>query len=136
MAGALCFMTLVSWLNAEILLEFFADIFGSSAALILWLVTLAAGGVAAFFIRKTIWHVKTFTALTLLVLYAVITGLAFSALLLGVSWLTFFAVVLVLAALGTLWNQPHALTLPGDSKRAALIWTLSVFIWIMGYYEA
>ena len=131
MACSLALMTLTSWLNAEIFFEFFADSLGGNATLILWLIILASGGIGAFFIRQLIWRVKIHTAITLLVLYAIITGLAFSALLLGVSWLTFAIVVLVFITLGALWNRERALKLSGDSKRAAIVWSLSVFLFIM-----
>lgn len=131
MAGSLALMILTAWLNADTLLEFFADFLGSGATLVLWLVILAVGGVAAFFIRKLIWNVKTSTAITLLVTYAVITGLAFSALLLGVSWLTFSIVVFVFVSLGALWNKETALKLQGGSFRAAVIWSLATFLLIM-----
>lgn len=131
MTASVALMTLTAWLNADKLFELFADSLGSSATLILWLVILASGGVAAFFIRQLIWRVKTHTAITLLVIYIIITGLAFSALLLGVSWLTFAIVIFVFITLGALWNRERALKLSGDSKRAAIIWSLSVFLFIM-----
>ena len=131
MGAALLLIAMVSWLNANVFLEALADSLGSGVTLVLWLFTIAAGGIAAFFIRKTIWHVKTLTAIILLVIYACIVGLAFSALLLGVSWLTFILVLAVFVILAMLWNQSHALSLPGDSKRAVIIWALAVCLWIM-----
>ena len=131
MSFSMALMTLTAWLNAEIFFEFFADFLGGSTTLILWLVILASGGIAAFFIRGVIWRVKTQTAIILLVIYTIITGLAFSALLLGVSWLTFAIVILVFITLGALWNRERALKLSGDSKKSAIVWCLSVFLFIM-----
>lgn len=131
MAGSLALMILTAWLNANVLFEFFADVLGGNATLILWLVILAVGGISAFFIRKLIWYTKISVAAALLIVYAVITGLAFSALLLGVSWLTFAIVISVFVTLGLLWNKERALKLSGGSKRAAVIWSLSVFLFIL-----
>ena len=131
MSASIALMILTAWLNSEIFFEFFADFLGGSATLVLWLIILASGGIAAFFIRGLIWRVKTHTAIILLVIYAIITGLAFSALLLGVSWLTFSIVILVFITLGALWNRERALKLSGDSKRSAIVWSLSVFLFIM-----
>ncbi|MBQ7733091.1 MAG: hypothetical protein IJT58_03625 [Synergistaceae bacterium] len=131
MTGSVALMTLTAWLNAEVFLEFFAEFLGSGTTLVLWLVILAAGGISAFFVRKTVWRMKLNTALTLLVMYAVITGLAFSALLLGVSWLKFSIAVLVFVSLSALWDKESALKLQGDSLRAAVIWSLATFLLIM-----
>ncbi|MBQ7561742.1 MAG: hypothetical protein IJS99_07920, partial [Synergistaceae bacterium] len=81
MAGSLALMIFFAWFNANVLLEFFADSLGGGTTLVLWLVILAVAGISAFIIRQGIWRMKFHTAITLLVIYAVITGLAFSALL-------------------------------------------------------
>ena len=131
MAGSLALMIFFAWFNANVLLEFFADSLGGGTTLVLWLVILAVAGISAFIIRPGIWRMKFHTAITLLVIYAVITGLAFSALLLGVSWLTFSIVILVFVILGALLNMERALRLQGDSFRAATIWSLAIFVFIM-----
>ncbi len=110
-------------------LDILADIFGGSA-LTVWLITIAAGGISAFMIRKRLWKAELSTAIILLILYSVVSGILFSVFFLGDDILIGIIIVAVIFILSALYNSVQALKMK-DSVSAGVKWSLSVYVGVL-----
>ncbi len=125
---SLALMIFTAYLTAEYGFDVLAEIFGGSA-LGVWLVIIAAGGISAFAIRKRIWSMDFAPVMSLLVLYAVITGIMFSVFFLGDSTIGVI-ITSVIFILSALHYSPRALS-SKNASRAAMCWALSVYLGVL-----
>ena len=128
MSLSLLLMIAVAYLMASHGFDVLADIFGGSA-LVIWLIIIAAGAITAFIIRKSIWHMEISSVVILLILYSLITGIAFSVFFLGDS-LIGIIIVSVIFILSALNYSSRALAMKNESK-AAICWALSVYFGVL-----
>ena len=128
MSLSLLLMIAVAYLMASHGFDVLADIFGGSA-LGIWLIIIAAGAITAFIIRKNIWQMEISSVVILLILYSLITGIAFSVFFLGDS-LIGIIIVSVIFILSALNYSPRALAMKNESK-AAICWALSVYFGVL-----
>ncbi len=121
-------MIFTAYTTAEYGFDVLAEFFGGSA-LGVWLVTIAAGSISAFFIRKIIWTIDFAPVMCLLVLYSLITGIMFSVFFLGDSTIGVI-IVSVIFILAALHYSPRALS-SKNASRAGVRWALSVYLGVL-----
>ena len=128
MSLSLLLMTFTAYITAQYGFDVLAEIFGGSA-LGVWLLTIAAGAISAFIIRKKIWTMDLSSVMSLLVLYSLITGVMFSVFFLGDSAIG-VSIVAVIFILSALTYSDCALS-SKNTSRAAVCWALSVYLGVL-----